>query len=71
MAFGDLRANREPSTLIASHPELQWMTGQPEIKVPIVERPDCYEIVVVGGAAGRSMYFYGAHEMITKPIDPA
>ena len=24
----------------------------------------------VGGAAGRSMYFYGAHEMITKAIDP-
>ncbi len=24
---------------------------------------------VVGGAAGRSMYFYGAHEAITKPIE--
>ena len=24
----------------------------------------------VGGAAGRGMYFYGAHEMITKAIDP-
>ena len=70
MSFGDLRANREPSTLLASHPELQWMTSQPDIRVPIVERPECYEIVVVGGAAGRSMYFYGAHEMITKPIDP-
>lgn len=69
MSFGELRANREPSTLIAGHPELQWLAKQPDVRVPIVELPECYEIVVVGGAAGRSMYFYGAHEAITKPIE--
>ncbi len=69
MSFRELRANREPSTLRVGRPDLQWLVNQPDTQVPVVELPECYEIVVVGGAAGRSMYFYGAHEAITKPID--
>jgi hypothetical protein len=69
LPFRVLRGNREPSTLIAGRPDLQWLTQHPELPLPLVELPECYEIAVVGGAAGRSMYFYGAHEAITKPIE--
>ncbi len=69
LPFRVLRSNREPSTLIAGRPELQWLTKHPELPLPLVELPECYEIAVVGGAAGRSMYFYGAHEAVTKPIE--
>ncbi|MBI4590280.1 MAG: hypothetical protein HY725_15725 [Candidatus Rokubacteria bacterium] len=69
LPFRVLRANREPSTLVAGRPDLQWLTAHPELPVPLVEAPECYEVAVVGGAAGRSMYFYGAHEAVTKPIE--
>ncbi|MBI4611757.1 MAG: hypothetical protein HY726_22440 [Candidatus Rokubacteria bacterium] len=69
LPFRVLRSNREPSTLIAGRPDLQWLTQHPDLPLPLVELPECYEIAVVGGAAGRSMYFYGAHEAITKPIE--
>jgi hypothetical protein len=69
LPFRVLRSNREPSTLLAGRPDLQWLTQHPELELPLVELPECYEIAVVGGAAGRSMYFYGAHEAITKPIE--
>jgi len=69
MSFRELRANREPSTLLAGRPDLQWLADQPDLQLPIVERPECYELAVVGGAAGRSMYFFGAHEAITKPVE--
>jgi len=69
LPFRVLRANREPSTIVAGRPDLQWLAGHPELEVPLVERPECYELAVVGGAAGRSMYFWGAHEAVTKPIE--
>ncbi len=69
LPFRVLRSNREPSTLIAGRPDLQWLVAHPDLPLPLVEVPECYEIALVGGAAGRSMYFYGAHEAITKPIE--
>ena len=69
MSFRELRANREPSTLLAGRPDLQWLARQPDTQLPVVELPESYEICVVGGAAGRSMYFWGAHDSITRPIE--
>jgi hypothetical protein len=69
LPFRVLRANREPATILAGRPDLQWLAGHPDLEVPLVERPECYELAVVGGAAGRSMYFWGAHEAVTKPIE--
>lgn len=34
-----------------------------------VEDPDCFDIAVVGGAAGRGAYFYGAGEPVIMPVD--
>jgi hypothetical protein len=30
---------------------------------------DCFDIAVVGGAAGRGAYFYGAGEPVTMPVE--
>jgi hypothetical protein len=48
------------------------MWEHPNLPVPIVEDPGCFEIVVVGSAAGRGAYFYGAGEPVTSPsrIEP-
>ena len=69
MPFRLLRWTKEPATLIAGRPDLQWLLQHPDLELPIFEVPDCFEIAVVGGPAGRSMYFYGAHEPVTKPIE--
>ena len=69
LPFRLLRWTKEPSTLIAGRPDLQWLLRYPDLELPIFEVPECFEIVVVGGPAGRSMYFYGAHEPVTKPIE--
>jgi len=35
----------------------------------VVEEPGCFDIAVVGAAAGRGAYFYGAGEPLTMPVD--
>ena len=35
----------------------------------MVEEPGCFDIAVVGAAAGRGAYFYGAGEPLTMPVD--
>jgi hypothetical protein len=67
--FRTLMLNKERQAMAASHPELGWMWDHPELPVPIVEDPGCFEIVVVGGAAGRGAYFYGAGEPVTMPVE--
>src|SRR5262245_17197067 len=69
LPFGVLRANREPATIVAGRPDLQWLADHPDLEVPLVDRPECFELAVVGGAAGRSMYFWGAHEAVTRVIE--
>lgn len=51
-----------------SRPELTWLLDQPEIPIPIVETPECFEVAVVGGAGATSFYFEGARGMFTLPI---
>lgn len=36
--------------------------------LPVVEDPDCYEIVVVCGAVGCGAFFWGVGEPQTKEI---
>ena len=51
-----------------AHPELGWLADHPDLPLPVVEAPDCFEIAV-GGAAGRGAYFYGAGEPVTMPVE--
>lgn len=52
----------------AAHPELLWLWDSPETMVPVLEDDSCYDIVVVGGPAGRSALFYGAGQPVTRAI---
>jgi len=68
MPFETLMLNKESKALDAAHPELKWLYENPDVLVPVVEVPDCFEIAVVGGNAGRGTYFYGAGGPVTLPI---
>jgi len=41
----------------------------PDLPIPVVETPGCFDIAVVGGTAGRGAYFYGAGEPVTTPVE--
>jgi hypothetical protein len=69
LPFRTLMLNKEPKALQTAHPELGWLADHPDLPLPVVEAPDCFEIAVVGGAAGRGAYFYGAGEPVTMPVE--
>ena len=52
-----------------AHPELGWLHDHPALPLPVVEEPGCYDIAVVGGAAGRGAYFYGSGEPVTVAVE--
>jgi hypothetical protein len=69
MPFEMLMLAKERQGMAAAHPELEWLWDSPETMLPVVEDPDCYDIVVVGGAAGRGAFFWGAGQPQTKVIE--
>ncbi len=69
LPFRTLMLNKEPKAFHTAHPELGWLADHPELPLPIVEDPGCFDIAVVGGAAGRGAYFYGAGEPVTLPVE--
>ena len=52
-----------------TYPELAWLEDNPDVAIPVVEDPGCFDLAVVGGAAGRGTYFYGAGEPVTMPVE--
>ncbi|GIX46680.1 MAG: hypothetical protein KatS3mg131_0891 [Candidatus Tectimicrobiota bacterium] len=70
LPFETLMLNKEAQAFALAHPELQWLHDSPQTLLPVVEDPECFDIAVVGGAAGRGAYFYGAGAPVTKPIEP-
>lgn len=69
LSFRKLMLNKEEKGLLAAHPELCWLFEHPGIMLPVVESPDCFILVVVGGAAGRSLYLSGAGAPVTKLVE--
>lgn len=69
MPFETLMLNKERKGLEVAHPELMHLWDAPDTLLPIVEDPDCFDVVVVGGAAGRGAYFYGAGGPVTRVIE--
>ncbi|HSF04182.1 MAG TPA: hypothetical protein VLG10_00175 [Methylomirabilota bacterium] len=69
LPFRTLMLPRERKAMAMAHPELAWLHEHPALPLPVVEEPACYDIAVVGGAAGRGAYFYGAGEPVTMPVD--
>ncbi|MBI4636407.1 MAG: hypothetical protein HY727_08665 [Candidatus Rokubacteria bacterium] len=69
LPFRTMMLNKEPKAMAIAHPELGWMPDHPDLPVPVVEAPGCFDIAVVGAAAGRGSYFYGAGEPVTMPVE--
>jgi len=69
LPFRTLMLNKEPQAFQTAHPELAWLADHPDLPLPVVEEPGCFDIAVVGGAAGRGAYFYGAGEPVTMPVE--
>jgi hypothetical protein len=69
MSFETLMLQKEPEAVKTSHPELAWLWESPESMLPVVEDPECFEIVVVGGGAGRGAFLYGTGESQSKVIE--
>ncbi|MEE8292223.1 MAG: hypothetical protein V3R80_12130 [Candidatus Tectomicrobia bacterium] len=66
--FKDLIHIHEPKGFEVAHPELQWLWDSPDTMLPVVETADCYNVAVVGAAAGRGAFFWGAGEPVTKLV---
>jgi hypothetical protein len=69
LPFRTMMLNKEAKAMAVAHPELGWMHDHPELAIPVVETPECFDIAVVGGTAGRGAYFYGAGEPVTMPVE--
>ena len=59
----------EPKGFRIAHPELQWLWDSPDTLLPVVEDADCYSVAVLGAAAGRGAFFWGAGGPITKAVE--
>lgn len=68
MPFEKIMLAKEKKAMTVAHPELEWLWDSPETMVPVVEDPECYDIVVVGGGAGRGAFFWGGGQPQTKAI---
>ncbi len=69
LPFSTLMLNKERKAMAVAHPELGWLHDHPDLPLPVVEAASCYDIAVVGGAAGRGAYFYGAGEPVTLAVE--
>ncbi len=67
--FKKAMLSKERAGMMVAHPELQWLWDAPDTLVPIVETPECFELAVVGGFAGRGCYHYGAGGPVTKVVE--
>ena len=67
--FGKFMANKEPASFRVAHPELQWLWDSPDTLLPVLETPDCFEIIVAGASGGRSAWSYGAAEPVSRLIE--
>ena len=69
MPFEELIANLSVAAFRKSHPDIQWLCDSPQTLIPILETPDCFEVVVAGGMGGRSTYSIGAAEPVSRLIE--
>ena len=68
--FGAFMARSSSAKFRSAHPHMQWLWDSPQTLIPVLETPDCFEIVVAGGNSGaRSTYSYGAAEPVSRVIE--
>jgi hypothetical protein len=70
LPFRLFMANKEAGAFRASHPQLQWLWDSPDTLLPVLETPDCFDVIVAGAMGGaRSTYCYGAGEPVSRSIE--
>jgi hypothetical protein len=68
LAFNKLMLNKPIELFRHVHPELQFLLDAPETEISVYPSPDYFDIIVVGAEAGRSLFFFGGNQSITKPV---
>jgi hypothetical protein len=68
MPFRKLMLNKPEQSFRVAHPELLHLLDAPETEVDVFPTPDCWDLFVVGSDAGRSLFFFGGTNSVTKPV---
>jgi hypothetical protein len=68
MPFRKLMLNKPEQSFRVAHPELLHLLDAPDTDVDVFPSPDCWEIFVVGSDAGRSLFFFGGTNSVTKRV---
>jgi hypothetical protein len=68
LPFKVLMHNKPPEAFAASNPQLQWLWDQPDTEVSYIRRADFIDIFVVGGDAGRSLYWSTGGAGVTTEV---
>jgi len=66
--FRTAMVNKPMPLFAASHPELAHLLDDPDAEVHLYPSPECFQVFVVGGVAGRSLYFHGGTVSVTRPV---
>jgi hypothetical protein len=68
LPFRTAMVNKPMPLFAASHPELAHLLDDPDTEVNLYPSADCFQVWVVGGVAGRSLYFHGGTVSVTRPV---
>jgi hypothetical protein len=68
MPFRKLMLNKPEQSFRVAHPELAHLLDAPDTEVDVFPSPECWDIFVVGSDAGRSLFFFGGTNSVTKPV---
>ena len=68
LPFRTAMVNKPMPLFAASHPELAHLLDDPDAPVHLYPSPECFQVFVVGGVAGRSLYFHGGTVSVTRRV---
>lgn len=68
LPFRTAMVNKPLPLFVASHPELAHLLDAPDTEVHLYPSAECFQVFVVGGVAGRSLYFHGGTVSVTRPV---
>jgi hypothetical protein len=69
LPFGFVNKRLEESAIRTAHPELDWLWDSPDALIPVLEDPECFDVIVAGSfGSNRSSFSWGMGGPLTKPI---
>lgn len=68
LPFRKLMLNKPMELFHHVHPQMRFLLDAPETEINVYPSPDYFDIVVVGADAGRSLFFFGGNQSITKAV---